>query len=67
MKKKIIKTHQQRQQSRPIKIVLDSMEYWKKRCQLAEAYIEEISCSTTTKPAGLKLYAAWMRFKSLIK
>ena len=40
-----------------------NIEYWKKRCELAEMYIEECPCDPDITMQQLAAYSAWNDFK----
>lgn len=40
-----------------------NIEYWKKRCELAEMYIEESPCDPDITMHQLAAYSAWNHFK----
>jgi hypothetical protein len=40
-----------------------NIEYWKKRCELAESYIEESPCDPDITMQQLSAYSAWNHFK----
>jgi hypothetical protein len=42
--------------------ILKQLEYWKTRCQLAEAYIEECPCDWDITHNQKLAYKAWQRF-----
>ena len=46
---------------------MDHLEYWKKRCELAEMYIEECPCDPDITLSQLAAYSAWNHFKSIEK
>jgi len=44
---------------------MEQLEYWKKRCELAEMYIEESPCDPDITMSQLAAYSAWNHFKNL--
>jgi hypothetical protein len=42
-----------------------NLEYWKKRCELAEMYIEESACEPDETMQQLAAYSAWQHFKHI--
>lgn len=40
----------------------DNLNYWKERCQLAEAYIEESPCDPDIYPSQIEAYHRWQNF-----
>tara|TARA_R110000782_G_scaffold9054_1_gene29303 strand:- start:1099 stop:1335 length:237 start_codon:yes stop_codon:yes gene_type:complete len=44
---------------------MEQLEYWKKRCELAEMYIEESPCDPDITMSQLAAYSAWNHFKKL--
>ena len=44
---------------------METIEYWKKRCELAEAYIEKSPCDPDIDPEQFQAYNAWQDFKNL--
>ena len=43
---------------------MEQLEYWKKRCELAEMYIEESPCDPDITMNQLAAYSAWNHFKN---
>lgn len=43
---------------------MKELDYWKKRCELAESYIEESPCDPDITINQLAAYSAWNDFKS---
>jgi len=46
-------------------IDVEELEYWKKRCELAEMYIDEVPCDSDITMNQLAAYSAWNHFKNL--
>ena len=44
---------------------MGQLEYWKKRCELAEMYIEESPFDPDITMSQLAAYSAWNHFKNL--
>ena len=44
---------------------MEAVEYWKQRCELAEAYIEESPCDPDIYAEQWQAYNAWQEFKKL--
>jgi hypothetical protein len=44
---------------------MEAVEYWKQRCELAEAYIEESPCDPDIYAEQWQAYDAWQEFKKL--
>jgi hypothetical protein len=44
---------------------MNLVEYWKKRCELAEAYIEESPCDPDIYKKQLDAWNNWREFKKL--
>ena len=44
---------------------MEQLEYWKKRCELAEMYINESPCDPDITVSQLAAYNAWNHFKNL--
>ena len=44
---------------------MNLVEYWKKRCELAETYIEESPCDPDIYKEQLDAYNNWCEFKKL--
>ena len=44
---------------------MNLVEYWKKRCELAEAYIEESPCDPDIYKKQLDAWNNWCEFKKL--
>lgn len=42
---------------------INQLEYWKKRCELAEMYIQESPCDPDITNSQLAAYGAWNHFK----
>ena len=42
-----------------------NLEYWKKRCELAEIYIKESACEPDETMQQLAAYSAWNHFKDI--
>lgn len=44
---------------------MDLIEYWEKRCELAEKYIDNCPCDPDVSTAHLEAYNEWCAFKKL--
>lgn len=44
---------------------MNLLEYWKKRCELAEAYIDESPCDPDIYKEQLDAWNNWLEFKKL--
>lgn len=45
---------------------MEELEYWKKRCELSEAYISESPCDPDITSSQLVAYLEWNLFKKSI-
>ncbi|MDD4972474.1 MAG: hypothetical protein PHT07_23840 [Paludibacter sp.] len=44
-----------------------TLEYWKKRCELAESYLREKQCDPDTKSGQIKAFNEWIEFRTSAK
>lgn len=48
-----------------MKPIIETKEYWKKRCELAEEYIEKSPCDPDITAQQYEAFIAWEEFKNI--